>query len=586
MAGAAQPGGLGRLIPRDYSHVARSPLRAVMPAIPPFTVESTMDPRLDVWSLARANQGTTERCVGYGRQRTKTILDGVEFDPDWLWRRCKEIDGFGDVNAERGTTCHAASVVLCQVGDVRVKDGSDLDPDPAYGILSDAWAGSVDELRQCFLNRIPVHIGIDWGSGYDQIEEHNGEPWIGRNGIGTFRGGHAPALVNASDERQAFQLCNSWDIPIAWFPYREMERALDNGGEAAITTDRPGPVIGPTPIPTPSARIPAGAVSARPLTLLSVLQSGASAVVLEDGIYYPLHLSQLSNLWIGARHVGKVAFRSGVADDRGPSVGMRLEECEGVTVDGIGFARAGCGVRATDCRNLTFHRVYSHHHAVEGFIFGAESSSDAQALALRGASPLGGSHDGLLMIDCEAWLCGRGMSGYDPDHGHALYVSYGSRNVHIQRFFGHEVGGSGIQCNGKQSESGSPLRNVLVEDSRFRNTGLGSSGGANVMSCEPDASGRSVEFARCAWEWTPDCPETQDWSRNNAGGVACFDDGGTAHGVVLDTCTVKGAHLYGVQAKDGATVSVKASSIAADENVREAEGGTITSDDATTWSTA
>jgi hypothetical protein len=114
------------------------------------------------------------------------------------------------------------------------------------GIHEYRWATTVDDVRTCIAAGVPVTLGIDWMSNFDEpVRKGNGSWWIGEGDLGRVRGGHAIACYGASDRRQAVRLTNSWGKtwPLVWLSYDVLQKLLDGiqqPGEAAIITDRVG----------------------------------------------------------------------------------------------------------------------------------------------------------------------------------------------------------------------------------------------------------------------------------------------------------------------------------------------------------
>jgi hypothetical protein len=246
-------GGLGREIPKDFSHVKAMPLRSIMPNTP-LTVEKQM--LLPVWHQTH-NQGNEGACVGFGTSMMLSILNEhqcrtqgdktpyIHYNPWWLWKTAKTIDGIEHVDADEGTTVNAACTVLKTQGHVLWNDENNpesfSDIDPSFGIAAVRWGTSVDQIRTAINADIPVSLGVNWYGDFDDPIYIDTEYWIGKNGIQKpIRGGHDVCLYGASDRRQAVKLKNSWgaSYPEVWVPYSVLERLLSEDGEASMVTDR------------------------------------------------------------------------------------------------------------------------------------------------------------------------------------------------------------------------------------------------------------------------------------------------------------------------------------------------------------
>lgn len=181
--------------------------------------------------------------MGFGCSMMMSILNGRRYDPRWLWDRAKEVDEWPDTNPgdDNGTSVRAACDVLRTKGHVRVYGGRDQAVNPADGISANRWALSVDEMRSSIKAGIPVTIGIDWVSAFDDPTPKGREWWIGGPGWDRtrVRGGHCVCVYAASDRREAFKFKNSWlGWPLCWLPYGAMELLLARDGEACLVSDR------------------------------------------------------------------------------------------------------------------------------------------------------------------------------------------------------------------------------------------------------------------------------------------------------------------------------------------------------------
>jgi hypothetical protein len=229
---------LGRAIPPDWRHVERYGLAISGPTAPVEVVLSL--PRY----RAVYDQGSEGACVGYGSSWMMSLLNRRRYDPRWLWDRAKEVDEWPDTNPgdNQGTSVRAACDVLRATGHVRYFHGGDLAPSLEEGILENRWATTVDQLRACLADDVPVAIGVNWYRAFDVPVRVGREWWVGRDGaLGQVRGGHCVCVYGASDRRQAFKVVNNWGLayPLVWLPYPVMGRLLAEDGEATLVTDRP-----------------------------------------------------------------------------------------------------------------------------------------------------------------------------------------------------------------------------------------------------------------------------------------------------------------------------------------------------------
>ncbi len=253
---------LGRLIPDDFEHVEKYPLRAVMPETV-TTVNRLL--RLPNWHWFH-DQGYEGSCVGHGVAMERAITNTRQnilakilgrktrrYDPIDVWNEAKKIDQWSDTNPgdDNGTSVRAGYDVARNLGLTRVDNmilGSDGVPRPvgnytrmlSEGIAANRWATRVDEMRTAISRGLPVTIGVNWYTNFGDPMKLGEDYWIGRGSLGRITGGHSVCISGASDKRQAFRLKNSWgrSYPLVWIPYAIMQRLLDEDGEAALVTDK------------------------------------------------------------------------------------------------------------------------------------------------------------------------------------------------------------------------------------------------------------------------------------------------------------------------------------------------------------
>lgn len=247
--------GLGRRVPSDWQHVEKYPFSAVAPETV-ATVEKTLT--LPSWHWSH-DQGSEGACEGFGNSMMMAVLNtaqrksaltppySVRYDAWWLWDQAKLADEWPDTNPgdDNGTSGRAACDVLRTLGHVKVKNSSDdrsANPTPALenGISANRWATNVDEMRTAIASGLPIAIGVNWYTNFDNPYRKSGYYWIGGGGLGSVRGGHCICLYGASDRKQAFRLKNSWGrgYPLVWLPYSIMEQLISEQGEVAIVTDK------------------------------------------------------------------------------------------------------------------------------------------------------------------------------------------------------------------------------------------------------------------------------------------------------------------------------------------------------------
>lgn len=241
---------LGRKTPSDWKHVSKYPFSAVAPKAV-INVEKT----LKLPSFHRGwDQGQQGSCVGFGtsmmmsivnEQQARTISEKPythKYDPFWLWNNAKMIDEWPDTNPgdDNGTSVRAACDILRTKGHVRIKGTKDFPVDLNEGISTNRWATTVDEIRTAISMGIPLSMGVNWYSNFDDPKKKGREYWIGEGDLGEIRGGHCVCLYGASDKRKAFKIKNSWGklYPEVWIPYDTVKRLISEDGEFALITDR------------------------------------------------------------------------------------------------------------------------------------------------------------------------------------------------------------------------------------------------------------------------------------------------------------------------------------------------------------
>ena len=228
---------LGLLFPQDNDHAIKYPLK--LSGIARVVEREIPYPKKLVGFYDQANNG----CVGYSLSWAMTMLNTKRlgkpniYIADWLYEKAQARDGFNH-SGDDGTTLRAGFDVLRELGHLMPLQ---TEPSKGEGVERNEWAYSVDEIRTCIDDKVPVALGIAWYSSFDYPVQRNGEWWIDAIG-GRFEGGHAIVAISASDERQAVKLLNSWgkDYPPVWISYDNVRKLLswEYGGEASIPVDR------------------------------------------------------------------------------------------------------------------------------------------------------------------------------------------------------------------------------------------------------------------------------------------------------------------------------------------------------------
>ena len=193
-------------------------------------------------------------CVGFGTSMMMSIVNEQQarlnaskpykhqYDCRWLWNEAKVIDEWPDTNPgdDNGTSVRAACDILRTKGHVKLYGKKVLPVNINEGIIKNRWATTVDEIRTAISMGIPLSIGVNWYSNFDDPIKKKTEYWIGENDLGNIRGGHCVNLYGASDKRQAFIIKNSWgkSYPLVWIPYNTIQKLITEDGEFALITDK------------------------------------------------------------------------------------------------------------------------------------------------------------------------------------------------------------------------------------------------------------------------------------------------------------------------------------------------------------
>lgn len=227
----------------DTEHLEKYPIRQLLPTTV-ARVERTL--LLPYSYRPKYNQGNEGACVGFASSWMMSILNRRFYDAPFLYHEAQKIDEWEGTDYS-GTSVRAGMEVLRSIGHRFLhRHKHEHAPMIEDGISEYRWATTVDEVRTCLAAGVPVTLGVDWMSSFDNPKQKsNGSWWIGEGDLGTVRGGHAICCYAASDRRQAVKLTNSWGkpYPLVYLPYTALQQLLDGiqyPGEAAIITDRIG----------------------------------------------------------------------------------------------------------------------------------------------------------------------------------------------------------------------------------------------------------------------------------------------------------------------------------------------------------
>lgn len=143
------------------------------------------------------DQGSEGACVGFAASRMMTLLNRRKYFAPWLYKEAQRVDEWPGEDYS-GTSVRAAMDVLRNVGHVPMRRNNSLEPLFADGIHENRWATTVDEI-------------------YDATKS----PRFRSLGM--------------------FPILNSWglDYPhVVWMPEETLHRLLNEYGEATLVTDR------------------------------------------------------------------------------------------------------------------------------------------------------------------------------------------------------------------------------------------------------------------------------------------------------------------------------------------------------------
>lgn len=236
---------LDRRVPTTWAHVEKHPLQLKRTAA---TVEVDKLNLPADWQRFY-DQGQEGACVGFGLSLQMSSYNRVRYDAPWLYVQAQYRDEWPTTPPEEGTSLRAGYDVLRTVGHRRVRAGRTGLAMLEEGIVEvNQWATLVDQIRTTTANKNPAALGINWYDGFYKPEQRrgaNGRPewWMPpQSRWGRIAGGHCIFAPLASDKRQAVGLTNSWGRiypwPV-WIAYEDLQRLLNEDGEAAVVTDRP-----------------------------------------------------------------------------------------------------------------------------------------------------------------------------------------------------------------------------------------------------------------------------------------------------------------------------------------------------------
>jgi len=241
--------GLGRRTPTDWEHVEKYPLRALALEVPSVAEKGLGLP----WWWKSHDQGNRSACVGFGlsseraitNHRQRLLATGQDvtyrYAADWLYDEALKIDEWPG-EADNGTSLRAGYEILVMRGHRRMQRGVIGAESYEQGVTTYRWAQTIDEIRAAIYANLAVAIGVNWYASlflpFQKVP--GGESWVSIELGSQVAGGHCVCLYRMSDRRQAFRVMNSWgdSWEPSWLSYKDMQRLLDEDGEAAVITDR------------------------------------------------------------------------------------------------------------------------------------------------------------------------------------------------------------------------------------------------------------------------------------------------------------------------------------------------------------
>jgi hypothetical protein len=212
--------GLGRMIPPNFDHVEKYPLRkAMIEAVNPAPVavgvnwyslfDRPVKQSNGQWWIKGTNlgsirgghcvcmphvddepyswyefydQGSEGACVGFGSSRMMGLLNRKRFNAWWLWDLAKTIDWWPDTNPgdSEGTSVSAAMDILRKIGHVAYttkmanltwQQRDALTAVAGEGIAANRWATNIDDLFSVLQNETYKKVGAipffnSWGKYY------------------------------------------------------------------------------------------------------------------------------------------------------------------------------------------------------------------------------------------------------------------------------------------------------------------------------------------------------------------------------------------------------------------------------------
>jgi len=176
------------------------------------------------------NQGDKPFCIGYSTASMKLFSEFAShkkyysFDPVWLYKECKKIDGIPD---QDGTYLRVALKIIQDTGYLAKAQRYKLKEDTYFKIEKYVRLTSLRQIKECIYHVGPVVFGITVDEGI-YTPDRNGV--IPEPNPSSVIGGHAQLITGWNDNKEcqgsrgAFIVKNSWGKEYGnrgyyWLPY-------------------------------------------------------------------------------------------------------------------------------------------------------------------------------------------------------------------------------------------------------------------------------------------------------------------------------------------------------------------------------
>jgi C1A family cysteine protease len=169
------------------------------------------------------NQGQLPECVAFSTASLKMHQEMREhgkyytFDPHWLYKECKKIDG--SPNGD-GTFLRTALQIVHDTGYLAKAAPKKLEHDTYFKVSKYVRLETVQQIKEAVYTVGPVVFGITVDSGIYEPDANGMVPPPNNDTVG----GHAMIIVGWDNKRGAFLVKNSWGTSYGlkgymWLPY-------------------------------------------------------------------------------------------------------------------------------------------------------------------------------------------------------------------------------------------------------------------------------------------------------------------------------------------------------------------------------